>query len=163
MNSYIIDTNVLITANGDYPKANYKDIFQCQRFLLDMRKNLISIDSLGLIFKEYFNQVRRSGQPGMGDAFAKWLWDNQGYISKCELVEITPDIEGGRGFKEFPTDERLKNFDWEDRKFVAVAVTSKNEAVICNATDSDWWDFRAVFKILGIEIKFLCPGLFKPL
>ena len=161
MNSFVIDTNVLITANGDYPNAGDKDIAACGQFLVSMREKLSSLDSLGLIFIEYFKHVRRSGQPGLGDAFAKWLWNNQGNTAKCELVDITPDSENSRGFKEFPDDNRLKDFDWEDRKFAAVAVASKYEAVICNATDSDWWDYKEIFKSLGIEIHFLCPGLIK--
>jgi hypothetical protein len=161
MNSYVIDTNVLVVANGKYPKATYKHVYICQRFLIDIREKRISIDSLGLILREYFSHASWSGQPGIGDAFAKWLWNNQWNISKCERVEVTLDNNGERGFVEFPDDIDLKTFDMSDRKFVAVAVKSEFDAIICNATDSDWWDHKAHFKKHGIKIKFLCLDLIK--
>jgi len=161
MHSYIIDTNVLAVANESYPKAGDKEVFTCQRFLVDVMQTHLSVDSLGLIFYEYFTHASRSGQPGMGDAFAKWFWDNQYDVSICEQVDITPDPGGKRGFLEFPGDERLKDFDMEDRKFAAVAVKSQFDAVICNATDSDWWDYKEVFTQLGINIEFLTPELIK--
>ena len=35
-NSYIIDTNVLVVANGKYEKANYEHIHICEKFLSEM-------------------------------------------------------------------------------------------------------------------------------
>ena len=142
---------------GKYPLADDRDVFECGNFLDRTREKHLSIDSSGLIFKEYFNHASRSGQPGIGDYFAKWLWDNQWNTSVCEQVEITPDSD--REFAEFPVDEALKNFDRSDRKFAAVAVSSAFDAVICNATDSDWWNFKDAFAKVGIRIKFLCPEL----
>lgn len=159
MNSFIVDTNVLVVANGKYQKANEDDVFECQNFLIDIRKKHLSVDSLGLIFQEYFTHASRSGEPGIGDAFAKWLWYNQWNPSICERVAITPHPE--REFLEFPEEESLKDFDRDDRKFVAVAVSSKFDAIICNATDTDWWDYRDAFEKLGIKIKNLCPELFQ--
>ena len=161
MNSFVIDTNVLVVANEKYQRATYKHVYICQKFLTDLREKKVSIDSLGLILKEYFIHASRSGQPGIGDAFAKWLWNNQWNVSRCERVEITPDENGEKGFVEFPGDEALITFDRSDRKFVAVAVKSEFDAVICNATDSDWWEHKDHFKKHGIEIKFLCPDLIK--
>lgn len=161
MNSYVVDTNVLVVANEKYQKANFKHIYICQQFLIDLRKKKISVDSLELILKEYFSHASRSGQPGIGDAFAKWLWDNQWNRNRCERVEITRDDKGEKGFLEFPEDEDLKNFDMSDRKFVAVAIKSEFNAIICNATDSDWWNYKKTFKKHNIEIKFLCPDLIK--
>ena len=157
--SYIIDTNVLMVANWKYPHADDTNVFKCQNFLIDVREKHLSVDSLGFIFKEYFSHASRSGQPGIGDKFAKWLWDNQWDTSVCEQVLITPDPE--KGFLEFPEEDDLKDFDMEDRKFVAVAVSSKFNAIICNATDSDWWNYKDAFKKVGIRIKFLCPELLK--
>jgi hypothetical protein len=161
MDSHIIDTNVLIVANDKYDKAGIKDVFECQRFLIDIKESekQLSVDSLGLIFREYFSHASRSGQPGVGDAFAKWLFYNQWNDSICEQVEIIEDKT--RVFLEFPEDESLKRFDFEDRKFVAVAVKSKFDAVICNASDSDWWDFKEAFEMVGVKIRFLCPDLVK--
>jgi len=159
--SYIIDTNVLVVANGKYAKADYKNVFDCQQFLDDARRKMISIDSLGLILKEYFSHANRSGEPGIGDAFARWLWENQYVISRCEMVDIIPDDKGEKGFYEFPDDEDLKTFDMDDRKFVAVAIKSRFEPIICNATDSDWFEHEEHLKRHGVKVLFLCPGLIK--
>jgi hypothetical protein len=163
MNSYIIDTNVLIVANDKHMNASFKDVFECQQFLNNLKNEgkQLSIDSLGLIFKEYFTHDSRSGQPGIGDAFAKWFFSNQWNNSICEQVDITPDIDGTRGFLEFPEDDSLANFDMDDPKFAAVAISSRFDAVICNACDSDWWDFKGPLEKFGINIKFLCPELIK--
>ncbi len=161
MDSYIIDTNVLIVANDKCENADFKEVHACVCFLNDIKEcgKHLSIDLLGLIFKEYFAHVNRSGQPGFGDAFAKWFWHNQWNESFCEQVEITED--GAREFLEFPPDKSLAKFDLSDRKFVAVAVKSKFDAIICNASDSDWWDFKEAFEKLGVKINFLCPELIK--
>jgi len=159
MDSYVIDTNVLVVANAKYPHADDKNIFDCQHFLIDVREKHLSVDSSGLIFNEYFQHASRAGQPGIGDKFAKWFWYNQWDTSVCEQVELTPDRE--REFLEFPGDESLKDFDRSDRKFAAVAAASDFDAVICNATDSDWWYFKNAFEKAGIKIKFICPALIK--
>jgi hypothetical protein len=65
-----------------------------------------------------------AGQPGPGDAFFKWLWDNQGHLDHCRQVSITRMKGGSRSFEEFPDDPDLARFDREDRKFVAVAIAS---------------------------------------
>lgn len=163
MDSCVIDTNVLIVANNKHKNAGFKDVFECQQFLINIKKEgkHLSIDSLGLIFKEYFTHANRAGQPGVGDAFAKWFFLNQWDNSICEQVDITPDIDGTREFLEFPEDSSLTNFDRSDRKFVAVAISSKFDAIICNACDSDWWDFKETLEKFGVKIKFLCPGLIK--
>lgn len=161
MDSLVIDTNVLAVANGKHPNAADADVFKCQEFLEGTRTRHVSVDTLGLIFEEYFKHADRSGQPGIGDAFAKWLWHNQWDEAICEQVVITPDPEGDREFLEFPDDEALSAFDRDDRKFVAVAVSSQFDAVICNASDSDWWDFRAAFEKHRLNINFLCPELIK--
>lgn len=159
MDSYIIDTNVLIVANEKYPNAGDKNILDCQRFLYNVREKHLSVDSLELIFKEYISHANLSGQPGMGDEFLKWFYYNQYNTAVCEQVEITPDEE--RGFFEFPADESLKYFDRSDRKFAAVAAASEFDAVICDATDSDWWYYKDAFEKVGIKINFLCPELIK--
>ncbi|MCK4762939.1 MAG: hypothetical protein KAW12_12150 [Candidatus Aminicenantes bacterium] len=159
MDSFVVDTNVLVVANGKHERAGEKDVFACQNFLIDVQKKQISIDSLGLIIDEYLKHSSLSGQPGLGDAFIKWIFNNQWNDSICEQVKITAHPE--REFEEFPGTENLKDFDRSDRKFAAVAISSKFNAVIYNATDSDWWDFRDAFERAGIKINFLCPALIK--
>jgi len=158
---YIIDTNVLVVANENHSAAKEEDVFQCQQLLFTVMKNHISIDSLELIFNEYLRHAKRSGQPGVGDAFVKWLWSNQFGQKHCERVDITPISDGEREFSEFPDNESLKGFDRDDQKFVAVAIAGSHNPVICNATDSDWWHYKDAFQAIGIKIDFICPDLIK--
>jgi len=158
MNNFILDTNVLVVANGNAPQMCDDDINICEEFIISLYNNsLIFIDSEYLIFEEYFKNINRSGQPGLGDAFAKWLFDNQYNKNVCEIVIITPLDNEGTLFLEFDLEGDLINFDRSDRKFIAVAIASSNIPEICNASDSDWWDFKELLNSLGIKIKFICP------
>ena len=117
----VIDTNVLIAANGLSEQVKGEDQLTCITFLENVKnhKGCVSVDSLNLVFDEYSRHCNHKGQPGLGDAFFKWLFNNQGFEEVCEKVEISLDDEWG--FGEFPHDEKLRDFDKSDRKFVAVA------------------------------------------
>ena len=155
----VIDTNVLIAANGLSEQVKGDNQLICINFLEDVKnhKGCVSVDSLNLIFDEYSNYCNHKGQPGVGDAFFKWLFDNQGYETLCEKVMITLDNE--RGLTEFPDDINLKGFDKSDRKFVAVALNSQFNPLIYNATDSDWKIFNNLLLSHGVIINQLCPSL----
>jgi hypothetical protein len=158
----VMDTNVAVVANGRAPQADNPCIETCITTLIDMRDHhRMLLDEQGLILDEYRRNLRPSGQPGPGDAFFKWLWDNQGHLDHCRQVSITPMKGGSRGFEEFPDDPDLAKFDLEDRKFAAVAIASGEQPPILNASDTDWWDHRAALSRHGIEIRFLCPELMK--
>ena len=115
------------------------------------------MDAFNLIFEEYKTYCHHSGQPGTGDAFFKWLYLNQGYAEVCENVQITLDDE--RVFVEFPNDVNLADFDRSDRKFVAVALASRFNPTIYNATDSDWKIFNRLLAVHDVRIHQLCPEL----
>jgi hypothetical protein len=111
-----------------------------------------------LIMKEYLDHLALAGEPGAGDAFMKWVWNVQGDESLCERVSLSPRHQDtDDDFAEFPDDHRLKNFDWSDRKFVAVALASVNEPIVLNALDSDWADNHVALRANGVRIRFLCP------
>lgn len=115
------------------------------------------LDDHGLIIEEYRKNLSHSGQPGLGDAFFKWLWENQGSLGHCRKVPIALHV--GRGFAEFPDDPQINTFDPYDRKFVAVARASGTHPELLNATDTDWWQDRKALENNGIRIVFLCPEL----
>jgi len=124
-----------------------------------MRQCLIALDDEMHILQEYSNNLSISGQPGPGDFFMQWVWDNQANPQHCEKVHITPKDEGGEDYEEFPQDPELGGFDRSDRKFVAVARASAYAPRILNATDTDWWHYRAILARHGVVVEFLCPGL----
>lgn len=158
MSFFVVDTNVPIVANDKHPNASPDCVIACVDALEEVRENgILLLDDLGLIFGEYKKKLNMSGQPGLGDAFIKWIHDVQGDETHCKQVHITPSAVDPLNFDEFPADERLKNFDRSDRKFVAVALASGEESQILNAVDSDWANHFAALSENGLHIEFLCP------
>ena len=64
------------------------------------------------------------------------------------MVTVQSD-DDRKGFEELPEN----TFDRSDRKAVAVAA----EAVVLNATDSDWSEHKALMEELGVIVEELCP------
>ena len=122
-----------------------------------MEEHRVLLDDKNLILIEYRRNLHPSGQPGTGDAFFKWLFDNQANLEQCRRVAVTLDPD--REFEEFPDDPALTSFDRNDRKFVAVALASGTEPKVLNASDTDWWDYRGELHRHGIVVVFLCPEL----
>jgi len=162
MRSRVVDTNVAVVANGRDTNTRANCQLECVRSLQELvARGVVVLDALGLILKEYRAHLKPSGQPGVGDAFLRHLFDHQFDPSKCELVEVTPLPDDRRGFGEFPEDEELAGFDPSDRKFVAAARASAQNPVILNATDSDWLEFEVPLTRHGINVQQLCPGELK--
>ncbi|MFH2120814.1 MAG: hypothetical protein ABIJ25_10525 [Pseudomonadota bacterium] len=160
MQAVVIDTNVLTVANGKSDHAGRDCFLNCIKALeRAQKKQMIIIDSGMRIINEYQRYSSRAGQPGIGDAFFKWLFYNQCNSLRCKQVDITPLKDDADNFEEFPSDPELIRFDRSDRKFVAVAVTSRLNPTILNATDTDWWYFREILERHKISIVFLCPEL----
>ena len=151
----VIDTNVLVVANRQHEGASPDCEEACMNALDQARKGLVLLDEDGKILDEYANRCSHAGQPGVGDAFFKWLWDNQANPKHCQKVRITPDPN--REFAEFPDDPDLSGFDRKDRKFVAVALASGLDPEVLNATDKGWYYYSAALKRNGVRVRFLCP------
>lgn len=160
MRAVVIDTNVMVVANGKAEQADLKCEQHCQEALVEtQRSRLTVLDGDGRLFIEYRRNLSASGQPGLGDAFFKWLWDNQANSRHCELVPITPRHSRPGDFEEFPQDAQLEGFDAADRKFVAVARASAHAPTILNAVDPDWKEYEEPLRRHGVKIAFLCPNM----
>lgn len=158
--AYAIDTNVPIVANGKTSQAGSDCVAACVGMLKKLqRKGKVLLDENGFILQEYRRHLSPSGQPGLGDEFFKWLWDNQGNTRYCIRVAITALDDDGCEFAEFPGDPALASFDPSDKKFVAVTLAYKKNAEIINASDTDWWIYQGPLKDHGITVRFLCPEL----
>lgn len=154
----IVDTNVPKVANGmqDAPHATNACIAICVSRIRDIQiGQILVLDKGWQILREYIRELRSEGQPGVGDAFLKWVLTNQYNPKHCEHVSITPD--DSRGYVEFPDDPQLAVFDLADRKFVAVARSHPAHPPILNAVDNDWWVHRAALEAHDVRIEFLCP------
>jgi len=158
----VVDTNVLVVANGRAEQAGPDCVISCIKALMCLKKDgRIVLDDGMRILKEYKARASLSGQPGVGDAFFKWVWDNQFDAERCELVPIMPVDDSIETYEEFPDDPALRGFHADDRKFVAVARASPSRPPVLNAVDSDWWIFREPLERNGVVVKFLCSGQFE--
>lgn len=157
----VVDTNVLIVANRRETQASPQCVLNCIRKLESIQKiQVLVIDDGWRIIKEYRKKVSSSGQPGIGDAFLKWVLTNHNNSTRCEKVSITEIADNH--YAEFPTDPALGQFDLSDRKFVAVALMHPAHPPIVNAVDSDWLLWQIPLEANGIQIDFLCPDDLKP-
>jgi hypothetical protein len=159
--AFVVDTNVAVVANRHAPQAAPACVLACVDVLESIsRTGKIVLDDQSRILDEYMRHLSPSGQPGLGDAFFKWVWQNQANVTRCERVAIHPRGNNSEDYREFPSDPALRGFHADDRKFVAVARKSKSNPEVLNAVDRDWWDYRIALKQCGVRIKFLCQGQF---
>ena len=162
MNAFVVDTNVPVTANGRAEQAGAECILACVDALERIvQTGVIVLDDANHILGEYIRHLSMSGQPGVGDVFMKWVWQNQAVPARCERVRITPRGKAADDFEEFPDEPALAGFDRSDRKFVAVALASRNNPHILNAVDRDWWDYRMALEARNLRIRFLCPAVMR--
>lgn len=167
MDAVIIDTNVLVVANGRdaAPQATQECVIQCQVRLAKIFRGSekMLFDDKQRIIQEYKTNLNKKGRGrGSGDQF--WLelrrrmWREQ---EKFIRVPITPLAGNGTDFEEFPNDDAsLKNFHKKDRKFVAVAIAyqrnNRQEAPILIADDSGWEEFRDALVVHGVQVDSIC-------
>ena len=155
MKAFVVDVNVPIVANG---RETHADL-DCQKASVNalleiVQSGMLVLDDQMQILDQYREYLNPGGQPGVGDAFMQWVWENQAVTECCEQVSLTVSANG---FVEFPDDPTLNQFDLADRIYVAVANESRNNPEILNAVDSDWWEHRDALAQNGIPVNFLCP------
>jgi hypothetical protein len=162
MRAVVVDTNVPVAANGMADHVSEDCVIGCVKRLKRVRKKeILLLDDGRRILDEYKGYLSPSGQPGLGDMFMKWVWNNQANSRRCKVIPIT-SLDEKPCFHEFPNDDDLDGFDISDRKFVAVAKASGLNPPILNATDTDWWDFKEALEKNGIKVEFICPELMHP-
>lgn len=154
MKRAVVDTNVAVVANGR--NGNYDP--QCRLACIDALEEMKSrgqtvIDRDRLILEEYMHNLREVGQPGVGDAFLKFILTNQNNPRRVRIVNLSAS--------SFPDDPDLVAFDLSDRKFASAARLAN--APVLNAVDSDWWHHHEALARNRIKVCFLCgTGHFRP-
>ena len=155
----VVDTNVPVVANGNSAQASAECVLACTVRLRQLKEDgRLVLDDKWLILGEYKANLRSQGQPGVGDAFLKWVLTNLSNPDRCELVAITPTSAELDDFVEFPPSAGLADFHPDDRKFVAVAVAHRDHPPILQAVDTEWWQLRAELEKAGVTVDFLCPA-----
>jgi len=158
----VVDTNVPIVVNRRASNASLQCVLACVRRLRQIQaEQVLVLESGWLILHEYADNLCSEGQPGVGDAFFRWVLTNRKNTQRCQLVDLTPlpSANGEMGFAEFPDSPDLDGFDYSDRKFAAVANAHPTHPPILNAVDSDWQQYLDALTKQGIRVEFLCGAL----
>lgn len=152
----VIDTNVILVANGQHPAVGAACVVVCaKRLQAIMTGGRVAIDDGYRVLKEYRNKTAPHLEKRPGDAFVKWLLRNNANANRCDQVKLVE--HSGRGFESFPDDDGLAKFDPSDRKFVAVAAAHPDHPPIAQAADSKWLAWAPALRAHGITVDFLCP------
>jgi hypothetical protein len=156
MGAAVIDTNVLLVANGSHTGATPSCREVCVKRLLEQqREGVTVIDDGYRILREYQQKTSPNQPKGVGDAFLKWLLQNTTNGARVHQVAITETQQDT--YAEFPDGPLQTQFDPSDRKFVAVANAHPSNPSIWQAADSKWWGWAPALKKKGLQIDFLCP------
>ena len=168
MDAVVIDTNVMVVANGKSaaPQASEKCVILCRARLAEILRGpeMVLLDDKKRFIQEYRNNLNEKGR-GFGDRF--WLelkrrfYNPKSYPETVITVQITPLVENGTEFEEFPNDDAaLNNFHKKDKKFVAVALVYQRdfgqEAPILKAEDSGWDEFKTALAAHRVYVHAIC-------
>lgn len=155
----VIDTNVILVANGQHEAVSAQCVAACATRLYAIVQSdgeRVAIDDGYRILKEYQSKTAPHQGKRPGDAFLKWLLRNISNTRRCDQVRLR--AHSVRGFETFPDDERLERFDPCDKKFVAVARAHAEKPPILQAVDSKWVDWKRALDECGVVVEFLCPS-----
>jgi len=152
----VIDTNVLLVANGQHADVSSDCVIECVRRLQSIQQSGIAVvDDRFRILHEYQHKTCLSPPKGVGDVFLKWLLRQSG-SARVETVVLNESA--ANCFLEFPDPALEPLFDAPDRKFAAVAYAHPEKPPIWQATDCKWLDWWPALKAKGVDVEFLCPA-----
>lgn len=152
----VIDTNVLLVANGQHADVSEDCVTECVKRLQAIQKNGITVIDDGYrILGEYQHKTSLSPPKGVGDVFLKWLLRQAG---TAQVEQITLNESSENCFAEFPDPMLEPIFDAPDRKFAAVAHAHPNKPAILQAADCKWLDWWPALGAKGVNVEFLCPN-----
>lgn len=156
MNATVIDTNVLLVANGSHADVSPACRKVCvERLLQHQHSGVVVIDDGYRILREYQNKTRPNQPKGVGDAFLKWLLQQAGNPARVHRVPLT-EVNADE-FAEFPDQALQPVFDPPDRKFAAVAHAHPDKPPIWQAADCKWLNWWQPLLAKGVTVDFLCP------
>lgn len=152
----VVDTNVLLVANGQHPDISSQCVEACVARLLALQEaGTVVIDDGFRILGEYRHKTSTRTPKGVGDVFLKWLLRNAGNPARVQVVALTET--GPDQFAEFPDAALQARFDPSDRKFVATAAAHRDRPPLWQAADCKWLNWWPALAAAGLRVEFLCP------
>lgn len=152
----VIDTNVLLVANGQHADVSADCVTECVQRLQAMEKTGVTVIDDGFrILGEYQHKTSLNPPKGVGDVFLKNLLRNMANPARVEQVSLTELV--ANEFAEFPGFTLQQVFDPPDRVFAAVAHAHPEKPPVLQAADSKWLDWWPSLKAKGVSVEFLCP------
>lgn len=152
----VIDTNVLLVANGQHADVSTDCVTMCVQRLQAMEKSGVTVIDDGYrILGEYHHKTQLNPPKGVGDVFLKWLLRQSGNSARVEQVSLTEIAENC--YSEFPDPALEQSFDAPDRKFAAVAHAHPEKPPVWQAADCKWLDWWPALQAKGVCVEFLCP------
>ena len=158
----VVDENVLVVANdltrlsrgliAISPQVSGECQLACVTFIEELMTNdTIVIDDGTLFLEKYKSHCSFSGQPGIGDAFLRAVFE-RGY-SNDWVTRVT--IVDGEGFR-LPAAFLGCGFDNDDMLWIAAAFNGPLDTMVANACDSDYQDFEATIAGIGVAVLEIC-------
>lgn len=156
MSEVVIDTNVLLIANGRHDDVSAVCVAHCIAELQRVQRDgKVVIDDAYHLLQEYLHKTSLHPPKGVGDVFLKWLLRNIGNAALVETVSIHETATDE--FAEFPVAALQAAFDPSDRKFVAVAAAHPAKPPIWQGADCKWLHWWPQLADAGTRVEFLCP------
>jgi len=159
MNAVVIDTNILLVADGQANHMSARCRVECINRLESAKaKERVVLDHQRIILEEYGHKLNPSKRPpSSGSAFFKWLLVNQCNPQHTAMVNLTALDREKTRFAEFPPDPALEAaFDPSDRKFVSAAYAHADKPPILESSDSKWLGWEADLKRHEVRLEVLC-------
>ncbi len=130
----VVDTNVLIAANGRDTHATPNCSASSAQLLLRVQQEHILVeDTAGMVLSEYKVYCNFDGQPGAGDRFFLWYirsrWSDRN-VARVNIGENAAMVTGS-------LPAVLRKMDASDHKWIALFKVGDADAIY-NATDGDW-------------------------
>ena len=163
---FVVDENVPIVANEASKPSNRRVSPQAddscilasiEKLEKIIKRGVVVLDDAGEVISSYRQRLSAKGMPGTGDAFLRHLSYHQYNESKVKLIHIAKNQL--KEYEIFPDDPSLGGFDRDDRKFVALALSA--DAVIINAVDSDYSEYKSGLDNAGVKVDEICPQCLK--
>ena len=148
---FSVDENVLVVANGRETHASLACQLVCVDFLLECKRDKsLLLDAVGAVLALYASKCNWSGQPGTGDEFFRWAFDN---MHGLEVVDLARDGSG----RYIDVPDGLDDFDRDDHIWVALVLKASSQAQIVNAVDSDYLERATELNAARVDVVELCP------